>query len=136
MSYALLTKNTRVNFQIYPNGLLNVSFTNVLIASEMSYEDAKDFSDVDARHEVIYTSLPANSASANPRELNYLSIRNAQGEREIIAREWIVPSSIEVVGNSNASVPLLNVKPADRDRIRTVLIGAGFTVGEIVFTTP
>jgi hypothetical protein len=133
MSLAYLIKGNRVNLQIYPNGLLNISYNNVLIGSDLDYEDAKSFEDVDAYHKAMYPSLPVNSASADPSQLNYLRVRTLGGETFTLAREWMVPTSVSVMGTVNASVPLINVSPTQRDLIREVLVGAGFTVGEITF---
>lgn len=121
----------KYSFDIYPVAILGTGFKNVTVDSQLNYQTAMGFIDVDALHQNVYAYLPAGTPD-RPQDFDYLLITTEDGNQTVIGIPWIVDESVVVVQNLKASVLIEDIgSTSDIERLRACLSQNGFNKNTI-----
>lgn len=116
------------SFSTYAPNILGLQHKDLTLAAILDYDSAKNFTDVDKNHQLIYPLIPVEAGIPNKRaDYQYLLFRSTDNLTKVIAYPWINESTI--VENYTGSVRLVvgGTKPGDDVTIRSILRQAGFT---------
>jgi hypothetical protein len=121
------------SFSVYPVAVLGTNFKNVLVMSILDAESAQALGlDILAQHALIYPSLPSTTVN-NPQKYKYLKIKLPSGLTQIIAKEWINPTTLEVVTLGRFTVVLDNQSSSRQQKLLECLAANDFPVTSIDF---
>ena len=120
-----LTNLSRYSFETYAPGILGTNFKGVKILGSSSYFVITGF-DLETIHRQIFPSLPPGTPD-DPTVFNYYHVEFQNGERTVIAHEWIRESTIEKLDNVLITVKVGgDVSYQDADRIAGLLKMNGY----------
>ena len=116
----ILSNLSRYSFETYAPGILGTNFKGVKILSCSVYSIITGY-DLDTIHRQIYPSLPPGTPD-DPTAFNYYHIEFPNGDRTVIAHEWIRDSTIVKQDNVAITVKIVNdVTQKDAEAIRNLL---------------
>ena len=127
------TLDTEVSF--ITHGLLGgVQTFEGVVAGVVNPRSLPATANAAVNHSNIYPTLPAATKEKvldNHLSYNYVALETNPGTIIYIGIPWISDSSLVLLTNRMLSVPILNFKEENYDRLRKVLRGAGYEVGDI-----
>lgn len=109
---------------IVPDTPLITKIDHVEVLATGGYKIAKSFSDVDARHAEIYSSLETPEVPNDVRSYNYIIIQNRDGRPEAFADAWL--KSVNVVQKLQAQFVLDMDNTDELNEIRRILQSRGY----------
>lgn len=109
---------------IVPDTPLISKIDHVEVLATGGYKIAKSFSDVDARHAEIYSSLETPEVPNDVRAYNYIIIQNREGRPEALADAWL--KSVTVVQKIRARFDLELDNMDELNELRRALQARGF----------
>jgi hypothetical protein len=130
MTYSDLVRNNYVSFNLYPNGTLTNTYTNVKILSPQDMDDAKGYIDPIALHANILPLLPPNTPK-NPADFPYYKIQLADGTITSIAEPWIQASSIVVQNTAAYRFTVEALTPSRFNALMTLMSANDFTAVQV-----
>lgn len=98
---------------------------NVMLEAIIGYDIAVKYDNVDLKTRTLVPSLPTGTPS-DPRKYTYLLLKNSQGVREVLAWEWIDPSSVVLSDVVRIQVTIPIATASDTTKIRDALTMMGF----------
>lgn len=113
-------------FNTHAPSVLGTTIKNAKLKAIFDYETASKAEAIILKHRSIYPLLPSGTPD-DPETYTYFQFQAESGERIIIADQWIVESTIEVITHINLQVSLPNVSLNDSTRIRDALNALGYT---------
>jgi len=126
MSYSLLINGARVRFATHAPALLGSRFDDMTVQGTINFNLASRMRDVVPLHNSVLSQLPSGTP-ANAKDLNYVAFINNVTEEEVIfATAWIDENSIEALSSAGLTITVSNTGVGDLDRIRSMLLEAGF----------
>jgi len=122
------------SFSVYPVAVLGTNFKNVLVLSILSAATARALGeDIYARHALMSPSLPDTTQKKDPTKYKYVQIQLPSGVIQILALEWINPSTIESVNLGRHTIVIDNEASSSRQKLLECLAANGFKVTSIDF---
>lgn len=109
---------------IVPDTPLITKIDHVEVLATGGYKIAKSFSDVDARHAEIYSSLETPEVPNDVRSYSYIIIQNRDGRPEAFADAWL--KSVNVVQKLQAQFVLDMDNTDELNEIRRILQSRGY----------
>jgi hypothetical protein len=115
------------NFTTYATPILGTGFTAAMVmTSMMDFEAAvKHNQNLVVLHRQVITSLPSGTPT-QARDLTYMLLKTSSGETVVLAHEW-VSSQPELMTSQTIRVDVAETSGFDLQKIRDVLIAAGYT---------
>lgn len=113
------------NFETIAPGILPSSFKNAYLLTETTFETANRQENVDLKYRQIFPVLPPGSLD-NPKKHRWFIFKAENGSEVTLCSQWISESSIEEVSAISLDIHIVNVTAADAQRIRALLISAGY----------
>lgn len=129
-----LSKNSFYNFFTYAEPILGNAFKNMKYLGEATYEIADQIwrnrgSSLEYTHRRVEPFLPA-TVSKNHLTYTYFLFR--KGEDIIaIAKEWIVPNSIELAQENEVTIRLSSINEAKYEKLKEVLRALNIQFSEV-----
>jgi hypothetical protein len=118
------------SFSVYPTAVLGTGFENVTVLAILDQETANAFTETRSKHIQVYPYLPAGTPN-DPAAYNYLRVRRASGEIEIIGQAWIIPESVVLVNLQTITVRIANMAMDDVPKLREILAANGYKAVDI-----
>ena len=115
-----------VNIRTLATGVLPTQLRSVKIMSILDPETAQSLDDVITRHAAI-TPYLTGWKPARYTDQNYIKIQHNNGRVEYFGTAWLDFSTAEIVTDEFVDIRLGSTSPEDMQRLRTVLMKAGFT---------
>lgn len=106
--------------------ILGATFRRVKILGIIDYVLASSFINPETQHHNVYPHLPAGTPS-DPKKYTYLLIQTEQGDKTVLAKEWIDPSSVTLVTSTTINITVTGASASDAENIREALLLLGFT---------
>lgn len=119
-----LELNKKYDFKTYAPAILGGSYHGMLVESTMDYTNATHYRDVTNTHKEILPYLPTTTPK-DPKLLTYVLFSDTDGNRLLLAQEWIDASSIKEVAGITAMMTLENVSMQDIEHLKKVVISLG-----------
>jgi hypothetical protein len=121
------------SFSVYPVAVLGTDFKNALVMSILDAESAQAMGlDILAQHALIYPSLPSTTVN-NPQKYRYLKIKLPSGLTQIIAMEWINPTTLQSVNLGRYTIVIDNEASTSQQKILSALAANNFKVSSCDF---
>ena len=122
------------SFSVYPVAVLGTNFKNVTINAIINANIAQQLGfDVYGQHALISPTLPSTTQITDPTKYTYLQLLLPTGLTQIIAYEWINPTTIQTVNLGRFTIVLDNESSSSQQKILNMLAANGYTVSSIDF---
>jgi hypothetical protein len=106
--------------------LLGISVKNAKLISKSSIKTARKIDPgLEARYRTIFPTLPSGT-SDNIAGCEFYEFETQDGKTIVLADQWIDFTSVVVVENITLTVTILHTTPPDKERIRSLLVNAGY----------
>lgn len=122
-----------INISTLVSDVMPSTVRGIQILSLLDPMTARSFSDVAATH-ASYEPYIQGWVPGSWKEQNYLKVQHLNGNVEYLGTSWLDFSTVEIQDNSKTEIVLRGTTPEDTNRIRTVLIKAGYTEIESIRT--
>lgn len=106
--------------------VLGAEIKNAKLLGLFDYSTAITYENINLKFRTIYPLLPAGTPD-DPASCIYYRFLSESGEKIIIADQWIIESSIEVVEHISFKVVFENTSLQDISRVRDAVNALGFT---------
>ncbi len=116
---------TTYSFETRAPAILGAKIKNAKLVSILDYSTAVKTYSVNSQHANIYRHLPMGTVR-DPSKYTYYVFETVNGERKCFADVWINDTSVTVVTADTLVVTVYNTNNDDRERLRTLLLSAGF----------
>jgi hypothetical protein len=115
------------SFQTVAPALLGNNFQNMLVQAVLNYDVAALFADLQAMHRNIYPLVQEFDPTIvnDPTQYTYLRVVGVGGVPQIIAVQWIEPSTITAIASQSAYIVIPNVLQSQVATIQAALVGIG-----------
>lgn len=101
------------------------SFVRVKFEGKVGYEIARLHENVDQRHRRVFHHL--ENAVDNPAAYQYYIFSGDGKSKVVLAEPWIDHNSVSLVESVSVNIVVENIKTADVDIIRKLLLSGGYT---------
>lgn len=112
---------------------LGTSIRRAKLVSIMDADSARKFSPIDQLHAQIYPTLPRGTVN-DANAYTYYAFKLENGSTTVLASNWIVENTIELVESINISIMISNATLGDVDRVRHALSAAGIQNFQVTHT--
>ena len=120
MSYDLLRRSgVTVSFSTTPTAILPQTYTAVQVEGVLNYALAIGVDDITARYQQMMPYIEGIDSDFTKAE--YVVIKHASGEREVLALAWIIESSIVSTEVRNKRVMIYGVDSLANQKIARAL---------------
>ena len=123
-----LVINNHYNFSLYANSVLGSSYKGYRLSSILDYSVAVKFGNIDLTQRQVYPYLPPGTPKDHTKYSYYLF--QQENKTLLVAKEWIIPSSIEQTVGRDYTIVLKNTSSDKviivRDQLR--LLGLTFDI--------
>lgn len=126
MSLLNLSIGKSYTFNTKAPAILGTIIKNAKMISQLDYESAVAFDNIDLKFRTIYPALPPGTPD-NPQSCTYYRFLSESGEKIIMADQWIDETTVEVVEHINFQVTFADGSLADMTRVRDALNALSFT---------
>ena len=116
---------TTYSFETRAPAILGAKIENAKLTAILDYATAVRTYNVNSQHANIYRHLPTGTPR-NPEKYTYYVFETVNGERKCFANVWINLDSVKIVQADTALVTVYNTNAEDRERLRLLLLNAGF----------
>lgn len=129
----LFKVNHRYNFTTYAPSVFGDSFKLSKVIGIVSYETARQHSNIDVLQRQVYPLLPVGTPD-RVKEYNYVMFESSAGIEYVLAYPWIIEGSIEEVSAVDLAVDVYDVDSSAMGKIRDVLnsMGYNFTIKTLI----
>lgn len=114
------------NFSTKAPAILGATFTGVKVIGLVSYDIAITMANIDYKQRVVLPLLPQGTPT-DPKSYQYVLFITQSGDKQVLALPWIEISTIELQTGTTVTSVVSNVSLSDVDKIRKLLIAAGYT---------
>lgn len=121
-----LTINSYYSFSTRAPGILGSSFSNLKLASIMTFDLANKFINVMSMHANIYPVLP-EGISDNPESYTYYLFKTESNGELILADVWIDQNTVIEKGSQSLVIEIPRVTNTDIIRINNTLNMMGYS---------
>lgn len=118
--------NKTFTFNTRAPTILGATFKRCKVLGIIDYILASSFINPETQHYNVYPHLPAGTPN-DPKKYTYLLIQTEQGDKTVLAKEWIDLSSVTLVTSTTLTITITNAANGDADNIREALLLLGFT---------
>lgn len=126
MSYDLLRHSGRiVSFSTVATALLPTEYIGVEVVAIAGYTIAIGIEDITAKYKQLEPYIEGISSDFTKAE--YVIIKTANGDLEVLALAWIVESSISTTEVANKRITIYNVDSTANIKLTKVLNNLGYT---------
>lgn len=119
--------NKIVSFNTYAPAILGGRYDNVKVIGFPSYDSVRQYFEPISRHRLVYPSLPTGVLN-DPSSYMYVELQKSDGTKFALGLPWIVEDSVEVIDSVSYGIDIYNATTADAERLRKLLVGAGYSV--------
>jgi len=116
--------NKTYDFMTLAPSVLGASYVSMKVRSIMTAQDAMRYQEVYTTHNnllSVITGLPVNID-----DCTFILFENSDGEKTVLALEYIDQDSITLVVSRNIRVDIMSAKTEDIALIRTILVEHGY----------
>ena len=106
--------------------VLGAEVKNAKLLAIFDYSTAITYEGIDLKFRTIYPLLPAGTPD-DPSSCIYYRFLSESGEKIIVADQWIIESSVEVVEHITFKVTFEDASLSDISRVRDAVNALGFT---------
>lgn len=120
-----LSINSYYSFSTRAPGILGASFSNLKLASIMTFDLANKFINVMSMHANIYPVLPSG-ISDNPESYTYYLFKTESNGDMVLADVWIDSNTLDEKGSQSLVIEIPKVTNTDIIRINNTLNMMGY----------
>lgn len=114
------------NFDTLAPAILGARFKNAVLLGEISYDLASSNENIALKYRQIYPVLPQGT-SDDPKVQRYFTFRTESKALVTLCDQWIDMDTVEEVTGINFNVAFTQASPEDLNRVRDILLAAGYT---------
>lgn len=117
--------NKTYNFNTLAPSALGGTYTNMCVKSIMSAQEAVKYRDIVTLHANMVVAIPG--IPTNPSDCSFVLFETSDGEKIVLAVEYIDVQTITEVTTLNIRIELPNLTITDNNIIRERLLELGYT---------
>lgn len=124
--HELFPTGATIDFDVYPSSILGSGFKSMKVECIVDYETTRFFKlDPASMHAMVYPQLPAGTPN-DYRSYAYVKLRHPNGDVQCLGVPWINASTVVVKTSQTVTAVIRNVKAADLEQIRLLLVAGGY----------
>ena len=113
------------NFETLAPSILPTHFKNAKLEAELSFDMANTLDNVGLRYRQIFPILPPGSLD-DPTKQKWYAFKTELNEKAYLCGQWINASTVTLVKNISLTIFVTNLNVGDDEKIRSLLVAAGF----------
>lgn len=116
--------NNSYSFNTRAPAILGAGYKNTKLIAILDSKMAGTLINIQSQHSNIFPYLPAGTPNS-PERFTYL-VFEVNGERKVIAEEWIDETSVQESSSQNIQIDIKNVTTQDIIKIKNMMTIGGF----------